>query len=119
MGENLRVLFDGIRKRDTGDFLSEREIIDELVQDVENEPQVLAAWMRCPYDQIINLHETVGDSIRKRFGLWDEDNPHVVQNPTPNSEGVIDHPNYPDQASHRIMLAVWDRLHAMKMDLAA
>jgi len=114
MNEASRPLYGGIRKRDDGEFLSEREIIDELVEDICAEPQARSAWKICPRDQIIYLHHTVGQAIRNRFGLWDPDNPHVVLDPEPNGEGVVDHPNFPDQASHRIMLAVWDRLHAEK-----
>lgn len=114
MTEAARPLYDGIRKRDDGEFLSEREIIDELVEDIGAEPAAYAAWKAAPRDQIIFLHHTVGQAVRNRFGLWDPDNPHVVLDPEPNAEGIIDHPNFPDQASHRIMLAVWDRINAEK-----
>lgn len=114
-----RPLFDGIRKREDGSFLSEREIIQEFFEDISTgPPEVLERWLSFPRNAIISLHMTVGTSVRNRFGLWDPDNPHVVLNPPPNAEGIIDHPNFPDQMSHRILVAVWDRLHADSPNLS-
>lgn len=107
-----RPLFDNIRKKSDGTYLSEREIIDELVDDIKQEPGVLAIWRAWPRDALIMAHHSMGQAIRNRFGLWAEDNPHVVLDPEPNADGVVDHPNHPDQASFRIIQSVWDRLHA-------
>ncbi|QIG71664.1 hypothetical protein EVB94_193 [Rhizobium phage RHph_TM40] len=44
-----------------------------------------------------------GRWIRNSYGLWQEDNPHVILNPSPNDEGIIDHPLFPDNLSGTII----------------
>lgn len=47
-------------------------------------------------------HSEFSRWIRNAYGLWDESNPHVLVNAPPNSEGIIDHPLFPDNFSGMI-----------------
>lgn len=47
--------------------------------------------------------DSFGRWIRNSYGLWDPQNPHVVRDPEPNPDGVIDHPLFPDNFSGSII----------------
>lgn len=49
------------------------------------------------------LFSEMGRWMRNSYGLWAEDNPHVVLNPEPNNQNIIDHPLFPDNFSGRIL----------------
>jgi hypothetical protein len=92
-------------------FLSEDQIVADLLARIKASPAAIDTWLKVKQESLIEAHHTVGRSIRNDYGLWDERNPHVVLDPPPN-EGVIDHPDYPDQMSHRIIERVWKEVHA-------
>jgi hypothetical protein len=92
-------------------FLSEDEIVADLLARIKSSPDALESWLKVKQDTLIEAHHSVGRSIRNDYGLWDQRNPHVVLDPSPNGEGLIDHPNYPDQMSHRIIERVWKEVH--------
>jgi hypothetical protein len=93
-------------------FLSEDEIVADLLARIKTSPAALDTWLKVKQDSLIQAHHTVGRSIRNDYGLWDVRNPHVVLDAPPNNEGLIDHPNYPDQMSHRIIERVWKEVNA-------
>lgn len=55
----------------------------------------------------INLGGYVASSLgrwmRNSYGMWHPENPHIVLNPAPNAEGIIDHPRFPDNLSGEII----------------
>ena len=93
-------------------FLSEDEIVADLLARIKGSPDALESWLNVKQDSLIQAHHSVGRSIRNDYGLWDARNPHVILDAPPKNEGVIDHPNYPDQMSQRIIERVWIEVNA-------
>lgn len=90
-------------------YLTEDEIVEDLIRTMPAES--VDSWKRVPKKELILGHHTTGRAIRNHYHLWDKDNPYTVNDPEPNSDGVIDHPLFPDQVSMRIMEKVWEKLN--------
>lgn len=114
----IRNAFRRRPKRPTwhGSFLSEDEIVVDLLQKILADPETIKMW-RDPASWVMPpMHEGAPPasenagrlmfmhmSIRNHYGLWRNDNPYVILNPEPTAEGIIDHPQFPDNLSGRIV----------------
>ncbi len=82
-------------------YLSEDEIVQDLYRQLDEEGR--KEWGKLTQSDLHFMHFTLGMSIRNNYGLWETGNPHVTLDAPPNAEGVLDHPDHPDQMSFRIM----------------
>lgn len=97
---NLMTKF-GRSKNRPAKYLSEDEIVSDLVNNLSDEEALLL--MEIPFDRLIGLHISVGMQIRNQYKLWDRRNPYVdVDDPMG--------PRFPDQVSQRIIEKVWRKV---------
>lgn len=109
--DSLKKHFVESTKRDKKLYMSEEQIVKDLLYRIRTNPESLDDWMKLKRDHVGMLHHGLGTKIRNYYGLWDPKNPHVKVNAKPNKDGIIDDPKFPDQVSHRILTDVWDVLH--------
>jgi hypothetical protein len=93
-------------------YLTEDEIVDDLLSRMdENERE---SWVKRTDGELVMSRHFTGRAIRNEYYLWEEDNPYTVIDVEPNEEGLIDHPLFPDQVSHRIMTKIRDKINEEK-----
>lgn len=95
-----------------GSFMSSDQIVADLLSrkfDEESANLILSGFDpmtgtdKTERMYIAFARDNFGRQIRNSYGLWNEMNPHVVQNPEPNERGIVDHPLFPDNLSGAIM----------------
>jgi len=91
------------RKTPRIQYLSEDEIVNDLVNNLSDEEAMLL--MEIPFKNLIGLHFSVGMQIHNQYKLWDCRNPHV------DAEDERS-PMHPDQMSQRIIEKVWRKVCA-------
>ena len=79
-------------------YLTEDEIVQDIIKEADD------SWTQVSKEDLLLGHFTTGRAIRNCYKLWDKENPHVVLND-------VNHTNFPDQMSTRIMEKVWDKLN--------
>jgi len=77
-------------------FLSEEEIIDDLLHNVISDYEQ-AMISITDYDSLIRYHMTLGMFIRNKYNLWDSNNPLIIN-------------KHPDDVSFEIIQSLWKRL---------
>jgi hypothetical protein len=92
-------------------FLSDNEIVDDIVRCIEGDPKSLSDWLTCPFEDLIMLHHGTGTHIRNYYKMWAEENPFSNIDPPANTAGIVDHPDFPDQRSQRCIERVWQMIH--------
>lgn len=85
----------------TAKFMSEDEIVDDLVANME--PISKLDFKKQRKEELHRFHHGFGTSIRNYYKLWDPDNPY-----TDNSDAMGD--KFADQVSQRIIERAWGRL---------
>lgn len=84
-------------------FPSEDQIVARIVKMARASEVALRSW-QVKKEDLIQAHHSTGQTIRNRYGLWDEHNPHT--DPLDPSGA-----NHPDQFSMRVMERVWEELN--------
>ncbi len=97
---------------DDGSFMSADEIVADLLSreyDEESTQLLLSNFdISLGEDEIHRIcivfaRSSFGRMIRNSYGLWSDQNPHVILNPDANAQGIVDHPLHPDNFSGAVM----------------
>ena len=78
-----------------------KEAVDHIISTMPEDDAELI--MNTPKDELINYHHGWGTGIRNAFGLW-KGNEELI-------ESACGEPCHPDDASMKIIEAVWKELH--------
>ncbi len=99
-------------KNPDGSYMDEKQILEHLKENTKDKEtiRIIANDFKpsedsTPEDKWTYAfgRDSFGRHIRNNYGLWREDNLHTVNDPPPNKDGIIDHPNHPDNFSGRII----------------
>ena len=92
-------------------FLSDVEIVEEMLRELRDDEERRAPWLACDFGELIQLHHGTGRYIRNNYFMWYPNNPHSKLDDYPGHggtlDGVLDHPDHPDQRSQRVIEAIW------------
>lgn len=97
-----------------GSYMSNDQVVERIWTDLQKPEQ--AKSLKSLEDlkseeDLYMLHHGFGMWMRNKFGMWRVDNPHSNLNPPRNAKNVIDHPDFPDQRSHNVLVALFRRTH--------
>jgi len=86
------------------EFLSPDQIIEQLFQDLLQNPGDLEHFVGTKPEKLISLHHGYGRWIRNHFNLWNENNPHTMKDYQPVIiDGCDANEKHPDSVSMRII----------------
>lgn len=86
-----------------GQFLSDDEIVADILSVLDNNPDSVDDWLSVPFDDLIQLHHSTGMHIRNYYKMWEEGN-------TYSNEKDAQADDFPDQRSQRVIEKVWRTL---------
>ena len=94
-------------KNPDGTYLTPVQIVRVLLDELDGFDRSRLRREVLTAEDMVQFHLTAGMGIRNRFGLWDKENPHTVNDAEPNEQGIVDHPRHPDNLSGAILEALW------------
>jgi hypothetical protein len=77
------------KRNPDGSYMSESQIIEDVIQDIKSSPFVLQQWSKLKLSEVSDLHFGAGLNIRNAYGLWKDDNPHFKSKHPDDASGDI------------------------------